>query len=320
MISGIVAALFPIFGIIFLGAIVARCKLLPLNAAGSLSLYVYWIGLPVMMFNFIARMPPENFTGSYFAGVYISTIISYLVCFAATSSFFRKNKREATMLTWMACFPNVAFMGVAVTLLLLPGNQEALTASVMYSVLNSPLMFLTDMRLSMYQSQSKKGWAALGSLCLSMLRNPLLMAPLAGLAICLLRLPQPEPLMNMASMLGATAAPCALFGMGMSLSALVAGANFPAGWLRRQLPVHLVKMLVLPASTYLVLLWLGVSGVTLGAATLASCMPVGVASYVVAEKYRVVPEDTAITVFLSTVMSIAGIPLVITAMYWLGAF
>ena len=132
--------MFPVVGIIFLGMFAARRNFLPLETAMCINQYVYWIGLPAMMFNYLARMTPESFTGSFFIGVYLSLLICYLLCFGLTSSFFRRNKSEATQLSYMACCPNLAFMCIALVAFLLPGHEKAPLSAPMFSILKTLVM------------------------------------------------------------------------------------------------------------------------------------------------------------------------------------
>lgn len=321
MVLHIMATLVPIFGIIFLGMGVVRCNLLPLSVAQSLNQFVYWIAFPSMMFHYLARMDVSAIPGAYFFGVVISLALSYLACLFMASGGFRSGSAESSMLAFLSCFPNAAFMGGALVSFLLPGNDEAMATVSLCVVLYTPVMLYTDARLEMDRHKGKERRRIIMSLGLAVARNPMFVSALAGVALGLSPFAAPVPLMNMAGMLGATTAPCALFAMGMVLAGqLIARGKPREGWLVRQLPVHAVKLFLFPLLTFATLRIFGVDGVLLGVTTLIAGMPIGVIAYVVAEKFQVCVEDTSTGILLNTALSVVSIPLAIALLYRLGIF
>ena len=147
--------------------------------------------------------------------------------------------------------------------------------------------------------------------------NPMVMSSLAGLLVSLLSFEPPQPLMRVTTMLGSTCAPCALFSMGMVLSAQMSGNLGPVS-LRDVLgPVTLVsatRLLASPFIAYVILSLAGCSGDMLAAATVTFAMPVAVLVYIVAERYETIPAETSLTVVVSTLLSLVTLPLVMWAM------
>ena len=61
----ILSTLVPVFGIILFGIVVERMGFLPIETSGCLNQFVYWIGLPMMLFNQLARMEAGADVGSH---------------------------------------------------------------------------------------------------------------------------------------------------------------------------------------------------------------------------------------------------------------
>jgi predicted permease len=317
MLLTLIATVFPVFGTIFLGMAVVRFGLFPASTAYALNQFVYWIALPALIFTLLVRLDTTTVPEAYFAGFFGAFILSYGLCFAAVRLWGHVTATEAVMLSCLSCFPNIGFMGVAMLTFLLPGNDEALSVAGLATVLYSPVLLLTDAGLAVANHGRTGSRRILAEFARSMLRNPMLLACLAGLAFNFSGLGVLRPLMNMTTMLGATAAPCALFAIGMVLTAQASSARLRESFrLTRQIPVHCVKLLVLPGLTYAVLRLSGVSGLTLGVTTLSAAMPIGVAAYVVAEKFQVCAQDTSAGIFFNTALSLVSLPLVIV---WLHA-
>ena len=60
----ILSTLVPVFGIILFGIVVERMGFLPIETSGCLNQFVYWIGLPMMLFNQLARMEAGQMSGA----------------------------------------------------------------------------------------------------------------------------------------------------------------------------------------------------------------------------------------------------------------
>lgn len=87
----------------------------------------------------------------------------------------------------------------------------------------------------------------------SLIISPVFLASILGVLWNIKNLPVLKPLLTMATMLGAIAAPCALFCIGMILTAqLSSPEGFVTGWFIEHFLVHIIKLVIQPVIT----LWL----------------------------------------------------------------
>jgi len=321
MLFVILSSLLPVFGIMLLGFLTARHCLLPVNAATCLNLYVYWIALPCMFFTQLVLMDTERLSGGLFAGIYAGLLAAYLPCFFLQKSVARQETAQATIAACVATFPNVMFMAVPIVSFLLPGEQDALFIASLAALLYLPVMLYTDTALEMDKHRGERFTESLRALAKTLAHNPSIIAPVCGLVLNLYGLGAPTFLTNMTGMLGNTAAPCALFAMGMVLHRqLTSTRTFSVGQLLRQFPVHLTKLFLMPLFTFIALRWFGISGIPLGVAVLCSGMPTAVAANVLAEKHQVAVEDTSLSICLNTAASIASLSLLIALLFTMNVF
>lgn len=321
MVVKIVTTLTPVFGIIFLGFLFARRNIIPMTATAGLNQFVYWIGMPAMMFNILVRFNSDGVASGFIPAVYVALLCNYFATAAMAVWFFRASKAEAVMLSYMANFPNGVFMGVAVISFLLPGDDFAVQIAGLCAFLYAIVMPFSDTVLEMLRHKGESLPKLALSLGLTLIRNPMVIGGCLGITLNATGVAVPEWLRNMAAMLGGTAAPCALFSMGMVMNAQLASLGTgPASSLNRQLATHAFKLAVMPGLTFLCLRLTGIQGVPLGVATLLAAMPVGVVAYVIAEKYQVCVRESSMIIFVDTVASIATIPLIISVLYALGVF
>lgn len=321
MIVTIITTLAPVFGIILLGFIIARKNVMPMTTATGLNQFVYWIAMPAMMFDILVHLDAGGFPDLLIPALAAALFCNWLLSAVLSIRVFRASKAEAVILGCLANFPNGVFMGIAVVSFLLPGNNPALQVAGLCAFLYSMVIPVSDTILEMLGHKGESLPRLAASLGKTVIRNPMIMAGALGIVLGLTGIAVPVWAGNMASMLGRTAAPCALFAMGMVMNVQLAamGAS-PSSARGRQAATHLLKLASMPCLTFLVLSLAGIHGIPLGVATLQAAMPAGVVTYVIAEKHRTCVGESSIVIFVNTVASVATIPVVISLLFARGVF
>ena len=340
----ILAPVIPVFGIIFIGFFVERLRFLPNGTAFCMNQFVYWISLPALLFMTMASMEPGQVSGGHFGGIVVALAVGHLLFYAILSRGFRQNGKEVAVWSMLSSFPNCVFMGMPIVALLLPGNQTALVASGLFAIITFVIVVFTDCQLAILAGRdSTEAQEGQGSdegknnkkdkngkrqslplyIALTLLHNPLLMSSILGAICSFIRLHIPMPIATILNMMGATASPCALFCMGMVLAGQLQAlkgkkASMPNGWLLRQVPIHVLKLIVQPILLYVILYLFGVRGVALGVSVIVMGMPTGVASYIISEKYQVATNDSSLCIVISTMLSLVTITVTIAVLRTFG--
>ncbi|MDR3045317.1 MAG: AEC family transporter [Desulfovibrio sp.] len=317
----ILSALVPVFGIIVLGMCVERMGSLPKGTPAALNQFVFRVSLPALLFYAVARKTPEELArGGFAAGTVAGMLLAFALGYLLCSRGGRRHGPEVAVLAQAASFPNSAFLGLPIVTSLVPGNDDAVLAGGMVSVLCLAVLLVTMARLEAIRRGGGLSWRVLREVAAALGRNPILLASVAGVAVSLSGLGLARPVAAMASMLGATASPCALFGIGMVLAAQLTaeGAGCPPEGmgdgsgecdpqalspLARQVAVNAVKLFAHPALTWLCLWAFGVRGQWLGMGVLFAAMPTAAVAYVVAESYGAGTRDTSRAIVVSTMLS-----------------
>lgn len=314
----ILSALVPVFGIIVLGMCMERLGSLPKGTPAALNQFVFRVSLPALLFYAVARKTPQELAhGGFAAGTVAGMLLAFALGYVLCSRGGRRNGPDVAVLAQAASFPNSAFLGLPIVAALLPGNDDAVLAGGIVSVLCLAVLLVTMARLEAIRSGGGMSWRVLRQVSSALGRNPILLATLAGVAVSLSGLGLARPVAAMASMLGATASPCALFGIGMVLAAQLTaeGAGCPVEGgtgecdpqalspLARQVAVNAVKLFAHPALTWLCLWAFGVRGHWLGMGVLFAAMPTAAVAYVVAESYGAGARDTSRAIVVSTMLS-----------------
>ncbi len=310
--NGIFSALVTVFGIMFLGLFVERRRIFAPAMALCLNQFVYWVSLPAMLFDQMCSISLTSETGPYIWGTLIASILCYAAAYLYFSGFWKTHRPESTVRSLSSVFPNAGFFGLPFVFMVFPDNETAATAAMLGALLYSGVLLIADATLDMLHASGEKHCSTTRLILGELIHNPMLVAAVFGICAGLSGLHLPRAVMNIADMLGSTAAPCALFGMGMVLSAQLAGSQSGRDGISRKnlCIISVSKLMLQPLLTFLVLLIAGCSGLTLAVGVIMSAMPTGTLVYTLGERYQACPAEASMTVIMTTLLSLVSLPLV----------
>ena len=311
--ANVFAALVTVFGIMFLGALADRRRMFPSTMALCLNQFVYWVSLPGLLFTQMCTIPVDSSTRSLIWGTLVASLLTYALFYTVFSKGFRSHTPEASIRTLGVTFPNAAFFGLPFLMMVFPGNDDAVNANMLSALLYSGVFITADTTLQILKSGGLQGSLTLRVLR-ELSRNPMMIVTALAMVLRLTGITLPAPILKATSMLGSTAAPCALFSMGMVLSAQISGSLGPFSLRKALLPLCIVsagKLLVYPLITFVILAAAGCEGILLVSATLTTAMPIAVMVYVVSERYDASPAEVSMEVIVTTVLSMFTLPVVL---------
>ena len=147
-------------------------------------------------------------------------------------------------------------------------------------------------------------------LAVGLVKNPMIVAMVAGLCWSGLRLPLPGPADEFLTLLGAAATPGALFAIGASLASKSAERLSVALWL------GFAKLVLHPAAAAFAAFHLfTVDRFAAGVMVAAAALPVAGNVYILARHYGVAPQRVSASILISTATSILTVSAVIA---WIG--
>jgi predicted permease len=309
--SVILDVVLPVFAIIIAGFLAGRARLLGAEASAALNQFVYWFALPPVIFLGLARRPLDQALNGPFVVAFLGAmLLVYALAWGWGWAQGRERRAVLALQALNACFPNTGYMGIP--LFLAAFGPGGLAPAILATVLNSAVMIaLAVAMLEMDRSAGAGTARALRDAGRALLRNPLVMASVAGALWSLAGLPVPRPLINFGELLGAAAGPAALFAIGLFLSARPLGVDIMRkgddgsggagiGW------IVALKLVGQPLLTW----WIGagflpIDAAWMRAAILLAALPTGSLTFVLAQHYGVYVERSSAVVLVSTVLSMA---------------
>lgn len=292
----------PVFGLILTGYVAGRFRVLGGAAAAAINRFVFYFALPPLLFTFTARAPVAESLNWPFIGAFLGgTLVTFAGAFAVSRSVFRNDTATSIVHGHAAIFANTVYLGIPLFLLAFgeQGTMPAITAALCMLVVISGVIAGVDVSLNRSSTAGRIIRDTTGSL----VRNPLLIAALAGVLFSVWGLPIPGGLGTYLDMLGRVASPAALFTLGLSLVGQPLAANMrEVGWLVfAKLVLHPLAVALLGGFLF------GLEGRWLQSAVLLAALPSGALVYVVAQRFDVFVGQASATIIMSTAISMVTI-------------
>ena len=300
----------PFFGLIGLGYGAGRSGFFPPEATAYLTKFVFYFALSAMLFGFAANLSLSELLNFRAAAAYLWACSVLYVLVMAIALLRRNTLDTAVIEAHCAVIGNTGFLGVPLLVVLLgpasvPTVLLVLTIDmIVFSSLFTMLIMLSrDGRVD--RSLPRK-------LIMAVARNPMVMAMALGLLWSSTGLAVPALANDFLTLLGAAATPGALFAIGASLADKTIERPRIVGWL------SFGKLALHPALTaFAALVLFGVEPQVAGVLIAAAALPVAGNVFILAQHYNTGVARVSATILVSTLISIATVPVVIA---WVTSF
>jgi len=305
--SIILTSILPICFLVALGAGLIRQQFLPAAFFIQLNKLGFYILLPALLFYKIATAGSQ----SVMPGLRIGLLLcgcSLAITLAAwlTAKALKLSDPGCRSLMQASMRGNLAYAGLPIVLFSFGPDSEIALMAVLCLIPAIPFYnFLAVIILT------PPDGASCGVRCkkmiLGIIRNPLIIGCLLGLAVMLLQWKIPDPILRSSQTLGYAALPCALLSLGAGLSfESIKSQSVPA------LAASALKLILMPLLGYLFLRLNGEpdSGILL-TSLIYLASPTAVTSYVMAEQMGADKDLAAASVSLSTICAVPVLALIL---------
>lgn len=265
----------------------------------ALSSLVFYIFSPALVFSSLvnSRLPvDELFQLAIFAAVVILLMGLVGLVFGR---LLRLDRKDTIALVIVLMFVNGGNYGLTLNGLLF--GVEGVSRAVVYFTVSTMILFTVGIFAA---SMGQTGWQ--GSLS-RLIRLPAFYAVILALAVYLLAIPVPAPLMRAVEIAGAGAIPVMIVVLGMQIADIGS-----LDGVRLAIPASLLRLLVGPVIAVIVAGWIGLQGLSRSTAIIEASMPTAVITTILATEFNVRPRLVTSTVVISTLLSAITLPLIIT--------
>lgn len=321
--SAILNVAVPIFGVILIGFLSGKLGLLGGEATTALNAFVSYFALPLLFFGTLARTPVASVlnpglmlgfglvVAATFGVGMLSTRLASLPGKPAAGEGEGVAGRPAGLAAMSlqgiaACWGNVGYMGVPLCLAAFgPASLPPVMLTVIVSALVAAALgvMLVELEIAAGHGPFKTFLRAAARVA----ANPLPLSIMLGLLVSALGIALPVPLARWVDLLGAAAAPCALFAIGLFL----ADQSVRRGVVEAGLAT-LIKLALQPLLAAVVLPWfVDLQSMPAKVAIVMASLPTAANAFVLAKQFDISVEQNTAAVLLSTALSVLTVSAVL---------
>lgn len=293
----------PIFGVILTGYLAGKWRILGGEATAALNAFVSYFALPILFFGTLARTPVNAVLDpALMAGFGLVVLATFAVGMLSTRLAVRGGLARMSLQGIAASWGNVGYMGVP--LCLAAFGEQGLPPAMLTVIVTAVISMVFGVMLIELEVAAGHGpIITFFNAAWNVARNPLPVSIAVGIAYSGLALPLPTPVEKWIDLLGAAAAPCALFAIGLFLSDKSVRSGLAEAGL-----ATLIKLLLQPLlAACLLPFFVDLKSVPGQVALLMAALPTAANAFVLAKQFDIQVEQNTASVLLSTGFSVVTV-------------
>ena len=288
----------PLFSLILLGYIAGRTR--PIGESGLqwMNFYIIYIALPALFFQLIRKTPVDQLGNiSFIVGTTSATFVVFWIAWLLGKLFLRRNSKEATIMGVAGAYANVGYMGPALTLAAF-GEAAVVPTALVFCFDNALLFTLAPMLFAF--ADHRPGFTVFLSVLKKVLMHPFILSTIFAIAAALIELRLPKGVNTVLDLLKNSAAPCALFTMGVVIANRKVALNLP------EIPLlTFIKLVIHPLMVLLALSLMGdIDLLWVSTAVLMASLPAALNVFIFAQQYDTMVREASTVVLTTTVLAV----------------
>ena len=292
----------PVFLLILIGYLGGRSGKLGVNASTELNRFVVWLALPSQLFNFAANSGWQTLWQPGFITAFFLSCLIVFVVVLLISLMRNRDLAAASFDALSASYSNTGYMGIPLCALALgqDGLAPAIISTFIVFVMFALATVFIEIGILSHKKSHEIAWNVIKSLC----TNPLLIAPVAGLAWAASGLTLYDPIAQVIAFLAAASTPCALVSIGLFLIQKSTAAPVQA-W-----GISLAKLILQPVIAWVIAgPILELPSLWVNAIVILSALPTGTGPFMLAQYYKADGSVISRVVLITTVSSLLTLSL-----------
>jgi len=292
----------PVFVLILIGYVGGRTGKLGINASVELNRFVVWLALPAQLFNFAANSGWQTLWQPGFITAFFLSCLIVFVMVLLISWMRHRDLAAASFDGLSASYSNTGYMGIPLCALAL--GQDGLAPAIISTFIVFVMFALATIFIEIGILSHKKSHEILFSVIKSLCSNPLLIAPVAGLAWAASGLTLYDPIAQVIAFLAAASTPCVLVSIGLFLIQKSAAAPVRA-W-----GISLAKLILQPVIAWVIAgPILELPSLWVNAIVILSALPTGTGPFMLTQYYKADGSVISRVVLITTVSSLLTLSL-----------
>ncbi len=320
------SVLLPVFAIMGLGAYFMHSDTLTEQGNENLKAMVYKVLMPIMVFAYLVKNPLDIRQGLvYIQVVFVYATVLSVLCYAGAYAFLYRNPRLAVFSSTTFIFPNNIYLGIPICAFAF--GDSAVLPAVMFGIVFYVVPFYVLVGVQVTNGNSRHSphrphrplrrlWAAF----VGVASNPIFIGAILGVIWGQWGMRMPVMVDRTVGLVSDANKMLALLTVGASLYSIYHDKSCLAvtakvSFRTELIWVNVIKMILFPLLSLGVIQFFAVPPLWQAVFVLQSAMPFGVFVYFIACAERVFVRQLSVHVLVSTLVSMAVLPLYIVVLW-----
>lgn len=296
----ILNSLIPLAIIITLGFIAGGHNIIEAKSSKYFASYIMSFSFPCLLFAITATAKLSDLINyKFMLGLMVGLMGMYLVILGLNHYIYRRSIKESCQNAFVCSFPDMAFMGIPIFLVLFGTNS--LISIAIGNIITSVIMIPLTVSILEASQQEKTNML---HLILKVFRKPLVLAPVFGFIFSALHIVLPHLIMDSLKLLGNTTSGVSLFTLGLIMAKDKICLN------KHVLLNIFCKNIIHPAIMGVIVIILGITGNWAREAILLCALPSAIMTGMFALKYQVLELESSSTIIFGCVVGLVSIALI----------
>ena len=214
----------PFFAVIACGFVARRTEFLGAGAVKTLNTFVFYFALPALLVRTLAVQPITDIIDPSFVAAWaVSGVLLFSVIALAAKLVFHRSGGESAILGQSGAAGNIVFLGFPMMIALV-GDWAAAPVALVAIVDVIVLMPIAIVVLEASRGEAGHWFGALLQVMRTMVVHPIIISIALGLSLSMMEMKLNVPIDSFLQIMGAAAAPGALFALGAFLGVNPRGA------------------------------------------------------------------------------------------------
>ena len=303
--QAVITIALPFFALIFTGYAAGQSRLLPASAISGLSTFVFYFALPALLLVSIADSPVDRIADPRLLLAWLGpSLLLFVATYLLAGRLFHSSRSERALQALSSVFSNVGFVGLPLVIVAL--GSEAILPAVVVVLIDTIIMIgIATALIESDQGRTGGLLQVARTVASGVVRNPIILASAFGVLLGATGWRLPGPVDAYLGLLGAAAAPAALFALGASLAGRRLGQE-----LGQTSVLIALKLLVHPLLVWAVAILLNLPPLWVAVLVIQASLPVAANVYVLAQRYQVAVTQASTVIFMSTVVAVVTVSIV----------
>lgn len=290
----------PVFGLILIGYFSGRFRIVSEAAAQGIADFAFTLAIPALLCRTIATadlgtLSPVGIWGSF----YTAGLLTWAVATVATFVWLRRPAADAPAIAMTSTFGNTIMLGLPLSMGVYGTPAAAVIALIL--AIHAPMWWLLGMLHAQAsgQNEGQSAGAILRSTLLDLVRNPIVIGIMLGVAWRLTGWVMPTALDRLLQLMAQASVPTSLVALGLSLLRFEIKGQLPT-----LATVIGLKLLLMPAIAWLMATFVfELDPVARGVTVIMAAMPTGANAFLFATRIDKAVDSTSGAVALGTLLA-----------------